>query len=69
MQRIGLWHITQDGPRKLEAGRVDLEQYLEDWIARDPSLLQQGLVIVGRHSGWKADAWICWGLTHRDAGP
>jgi len=51
MQRIGLWHITQDGPRKLEAGRVDLEQYLEDWIARDPSLLQQGLVIVGRQIG------------------
>jgi len=51
MQRIGLWHITQDGPRKLEAVRVDLEQYLEDWIARDPSLLQQGLVIVGRQIG------------------
>jgi len=51
MQRIGLWYITQDGPRKLEAGRVDLEQYLEDWIARDPSLLQQGLVIVGRQIG------------------
>lgn len=51
MKRIGLWHVTEDGPEKLKASEIDLEQYLEDWIERDPSLLQQGLTIVGRQIG------------------
>ncbi|MBN1954815.1 MAG: DUF91 domain-containing protein [Anaerolineae bacterium] len=48
MRQIGLWQVRTDGPAKLRPSGVELEAYLEDWIERDPSLLQQGLVIVGR---------------------
>jgi len=46
-----LWQIAEDGPRKLNRGGIDLERYLEEWIERDPSLLQGGLTIVGRQIG------------------
>ena len=48
MKQIGLWQVRDDGPAKLRPSGVELEAYLEDWIERDPSLLQQGLVIIGR---------------------
>jgi len=32
----------------MQASNVELEQHLEEWIERDPALLQAGLVIVGR---------------------
>ena len=48
MQRMLLWQITDDVPKRLNRGGIDLEQHLEDWIERDPSLLQNGLTIVGR---------------------
>ncbi len=48
MQRVGLWHVTEEGPKKLKGGGIEFEQYLEEWIERDPSLLQGGLTIVGR---------------------
>ena len=48
MSKIGLWKITQNGPVKLIEGSIDLEKQLEDWIEKDPSLLQHGLKIVGR---------------------
>lgn len=48
MRRIGLWHVTDNGPLKLKNSRVDLEKYLEEWIEGDPDLLQTGLKIVGR---------------------
>lgn len=48
MRRVGLWQITEDGPGKLKQGQIDLEKDLEEWIERDPSMLQEGLTIVGR---------------------
>lgn len=48
MQQMLLWQVTDDGPQHLSKGSIDLEQHLEDWIERDPSLLQSGLTIVGR---------------------
>jgi len=48
MSKIGLWKITPSGPVKLIEGSIDLEKQLEEWIERDPSLLQHGLRIVGR---------------------
>jgi Holliday junction resolvase-like predicted endonuclease len=48
MRRVGLWQVAEDGPKKLKASGIDLEKHLEDWIARDPSLLQVGLKVVGR---------------------
>lgn len=48
MGTIGLWQITNAGPSRLSPGAVGLERDLEQWIEQDPSLLEQGLVIVGR---------------------
>ncbi|MCC7354040.1 MAG: DUF91 domain-containing protein, partial [Anaerolineae bacterium] len=48
MARIGLWHVTATGPEKLDSSGVGLEKYLEEWIERDPNLLQAGLTIIGR---------------------
>jgi len=46
--RTALWQVCDDGPRKLAGAAVSLEQQLEDWIARHPDLLQNGLTVVGR---------------------
>ena len=48
MGRVGVWAISGDGPRRLGPASLDLEQRLEEWIERDPSLLEPGLTIVGR---------------------
>lgn len=40
--------MTADGPRRVASASLDLEQRLEEWIERDPSLLEPGLTIVGR---------------------
>lgn len=45
---VGIWQISEGGPGRMQPSRVDLEQHLEEWIAADTSLLQAGLVIVGR---------------------
>ena len=48
MRRVGVWTVTTAGPCRLAAASLDLEQRLEEWIERDPSLLEPGLTIVGR---------------------
>ncbi len=48
MRRIGLWHVTDNGPLKLKGSGIDLEKHLEEWIESDPDLLQAGLKVVGR---------------------
>ena len=48
--RIGVWEVTDSSPRRLPAERVDLEEMLEGWITEDPSLVQAGLVIIGRQA-------------------
>lgn len=48
MDTIGLWHITDTGPVRLLSTELAAERDLEDWIERDPALLERGLVIVGR---------------------
>ena len=45
---IGVWSVDGDAPRRVSRGGVGLERRLEDWIARDASLLSDGLTIVGR---------------------
>jgi hypothetical protein len=44
MDEISLDKFTGSSPRKLQ----HLEKYLADWIEADPSLLRDGLVIVGQ---------------------
>ena len=48
MGGIAAWRMDSAGPRRLTAGQVDLERDLEEWIERDPGLVQSGLTIVGR---------------------
>ena len=48
MSKIGLWHIQSDRPVKLRETTLDLESRLEAWIEQDPTLVQSGLVVVGR---------------------
>jgi Holliday junction resolvase-like predicted endonuclease len=54
MQQIGLWQVTDQGPVRLDSSGIDLEQYLESWIERDPGMLQHGLTIVGRQLALEA---------------
>jgi hypothetical protein len=46
--RLAVWQVREDGPVRIPAGQVALEQELEDWIAADPSLAVEGLEVVGR---------------------
>lgn len=48
MQRIGLWQILGNSLTRVPATNIDLEESLEEWIARDPSLIQADLVIIAR---------------------
>jgi hypothetical protein len=48
MTDLGIWDITYGEPQRFQRGAVALEEHLENWIEQDPSLVQPGLVIVGR---------------------
>ncbi len=48
MATIGLWQIGEDGPMRIPAAGLAAERDLESWIEQEPSLLERGLVIVGR---------------------
>ena len=49
MQQVRIWEITAD--RKLSeipARYVSLEQWLEDWLADEISVLDPSLLVIGR---------------------
>jgi alkylated DNA nucleotide flippase Atl1/Holliday junction resolvase-like predicted endonuclease len=46
--QLGVWSIGDVGPFRLGQSLVALESHLEDWCEADPSLLLEGLRIVGR---------------------
>lgn len=48
MQTIALWQISGTTLTRVTPSQIDLERSLEEWIERDPSLIQKDLVIVGR---------------------
>lgn len=48
MSDLGLWKISNSTPLRLTPTALDREEQLENWIEADPSLVQEGLVIVGR---------------------
>jgi hypothetical protein len=48
MSPVGIWNVGADGPTKLPGAAIDLEKRLEEWIERDPGLLESGLDVVGR---------------------
>lgn len=47
-----IWKITTHGPKKVKETRFKeeklLEEHVEDWIAGDPSLLGEPLLMIGR---------------------
>ena len=48
MNPIALWEIAEGGPVRMDRTNVGLERVLEVWIERDPTLIFDGLRIVGR---------------------
>ena len=48
MSKSNAWVIENTGPKKLNESSVELEKNLEAWIEKDPSLVQNGLVILYR---------------------
>ena len=45
---IGMWRIDGDSPRRLSRGVLPSEAALEDFLERDPSLLGEPLLVIGR---------------------
>lgn len=48
MNEVGIWSITTDGTQRLVQESLNLERDLEGWVEKDPSLVESGLVIIGR---------------------
>jgi len=48
MRSLALWQVENATLTRVAEAEIELEQHLEDWIVSDPTLLQEGLVIVGR---------------------
>ncbi|HIW99353.1 MAG TPA: DUF91 domain-containing protein [Candidatus Nesterenkonia stercoripullorum] len=45
---MGVWRIDGESPRRLPTGVLPSEAQLEEFLERDPSLLGQKLLIIGR---------------------
>ena len=49
LQRVRLWKVVSDGPpREISGSGISLEERLEDWLAADVSMLDPGLLVIGR---------------------
>ena len=49
MQEVRLWEvICGKRLRKIEESKISLEVQLEDWLAKDISLLDPNLLVIGR---------------------
>jgi hypothetical protein len=47
-QEIRLWSVTDDRLATVEPGRLNLEGRLERWLERDPTMLGDDLLIIGK---------------------
>ena len=49
MQQVRIWEITADRTlSEIPARYADLEQWIEDWLADDISVLDPSLLVIGR---------------------
>ena len=48
MDDINIWKVSAGHAQRFQRGQRGVEKSLEDWIERDPSLVGEGLVMVGR---------------------
>lgn len=46
--QLGVWHVGDGDPVRVERSRISIEADLEDWCERHPSLLAEGLTVVAR---------------------
>jgi len=45
---LAAWQIKDDGPQRLSMGALALEKDFEEWIEKDPRLLDAGLTVIAR---------------------
>lgn len=45
---MGMWRIDGDQPRRLSTAKLPTEATLEEYLERDPSLLGEKLLVIGR---------------------
>jgi hypothetical protein len=45
---MNLWNVSENGLTEIKKAKLDQEAKLEDWIARDTSLLGTDLLLIGR---------------------
>ena len=45
---VGVWRVEKNKVARIEPTSVRLERELEEWVERNPSLLEAGLEVVGR---------------------
>lgn len=43
-----MWQVSKGTLARVDEASIELEKQLETWIAEDPTVVQAGLVIVGR---------------------
>ena len=49
MQQVHLWEVTSDEKlHEIPSDQINLEEQLEDWLASDISLVDPGLLVIGR---------------------
>ena len=46
--RDGEGNMQKPEPRRVERSHIELEVHLEDWIAKEPTLIAPRLTLVGR---------------------
>jgi len=47
-QVIRLWKIEKNKHHEITKSKLDLEERLEEWLAKDPSIISPDLLIIGR---------------------
>ncbi len=45
---VGLWRLADDGPARVAVAKLPAEDELEELVMRDPSVLGEPLLIIGR---------------------
>lgn len=45
---VGLWRLAHEGPARVAVGKLPAEDELEELVMRDPSVLGEPLLIIGR---------------------
>ena len=58
VQAIRLWAVNSTGVKEIERTRLDMEEKLENWLEADISMIDQGLLVIGRQVPTRYGGWI-----------